>query len=213
VVVSIGGSVMIAHLLYPARRSERWLSVAQLAWCAVGLALWMPVLMLLHPFRPPMAAVAAAVLSIAALTFLAWRLPDPTWQSHPQLRVAPIWYGLLGAANTAVVFVVVFMLPESAPSWLPPWPVSLGVVLLVDAVGAWLVLWWSGGGVRWNDRHKLALVTGVLAFFIVLDAVQDFEEGFGGRLIVAVLATAALWRLWWITRRRLSSSAPGIGAS
>lgn len=203
VAVSIGGSVMLAHLLYPTRRRERWLSSAGLAWCVLGLALWMPVLMLLHPYRPPMAALAATVLAIASLVILARRLPDPALQTHPARSVAPVWYGLVAASNTTVVFVVIFMLPESAPAWMPPWPVSLGVVLLADAVSAWLVLRWSGGGSCWTDRHKLALVTGVLAFFIVFDAFRDFEGGFGGRAIVAAVATAAVWWLWRVTRERV----------
>lgn len=214
VTVSVGASVLLTHLIHPNRRHEVWLSPGHLTLCAVGLALWMPALVLLHPFRPPWWAITIAVLAIACLVIMARLTRDPAIRAHPERSVRPRRYGLLAALNTTVVFVVVFMLPEAAPPWLPPWPVSLGVVLLTDAVTAWMVLRWSGGGRRWDDRHKLALVIGVLAFFVVFGGLQDFEEGFGGHIIVAILTVAALWRLWRVTVQRVVSSAvPSTGAT
>jgi len=209
VTVSIGASIVLTHLIHPNRRHDVWLSSSQLMLCAVGLVLWMPALMLLHPFRPPLWAITAAVLSITFLVIVARLARDPAIRAHPERLVRPLWYGLVAALNTTVVFVVVFILPEAAPSWLPPWPVSLGVVLLADALTAWVVLRWSGGARRWDDRHKLALVTGVLAFFIVFGGLQDFEGGFGGHVIVAILTVAALWRLWRMTARRVTAAAVG----
>jgi len=207
VTVSIGASIVLAHLIHPNRRHDAWLSPSQLMLCALGLVLWMPALMLLHPFRPPAWALVVAVLSIACLVVLARQTHDPTMRAFPERSVPPVWYGVLAALNTTVVFVVVFMLPEAAPSWLPPWPVSLAVALLADAVTGWVVLRWSGGARRWDDRHKLALVIGVLAFFIVFGGLQDFEEGFGGHVIVAILTVTGLWRLWRVTARRVTAAA------
>jgi hypothetical protein len=207
VTVSIGASVVLAHLIHPNRRHDVWLSPVQLTLCAAGLALWMPALVLLHPFRPPLWAITVAALSITCLVIGARRARDPEIRPRPERSVRPVWYGVLAALNTTVVFVVVFMLPEAASSWRPPWPVSLGAVVLADALTAWVVLRWSGGARRWDDRHKLALVIGVLAFFIVFGGLQDFEEGFGGHVIVAILTVAALWRLWRVTARRVGSAA------
>jgi hypothetical protein len=197
--VSIGASVALAHLLHPQRRYQPWLTSRQFAGCAAGLALWAPVLMLLHPFRPPALALAAALLVIAGLIALARALPTPTgpWRSSP--AAPPLWFGVVAGLDTTVVFVVTFILPETA-AWLPPWPVSLGFVLLVDVAAVWLILRWSAGGRTWDDRHLLALVTGVLAFFIALDIAQDLDDGFAGRSVVAALAIAGLWWLW---RRRI----------
>lgn len=201
--VSIGASVVLAHVVYPERRHEPWLTWPWFACCGLGLALWMPALMLLHPFRPPAWALVAAVLSLVGLVVLSRRVRDPVVVPRPERSVAPRWYALVAALNTTAVFVVVFVLPEAAP-WLPPWPVSLGLVLLADVVTAWLILRWSGGGRRCDDRHKLALVTGVLAFFVVVGSAQDLEERFGGHVIVGILTVAALWRLWRETVRRLT---------
>ena len=214
VTVSIGASVVLAHLIHPHRRHDVWLSPRQLMLCVVGLVLWMPALMLLHPFRPPAWALTVAVLSIACLVILARQTHDPAIRPLPERSVPPVWYGILAALNTTLVFAVVFMLPEAAPPWLPPWPVSLGVVLVADAVTGWVVLRWSGGARRWDDRHKLALVIGVLAFFIVFGGLQDLEEGFGGHVIVAILTVIALWWLWRATVRRVAwSAAPAPGAT
>jgi hypothetical protein len=202
VTVSIGASVALAHVLYPERRNQPWLTSRQLGWCGAGLALWAPALMLLHPFVPPAWALVAATLAVACLIVLARRLPNPPARSRTERNVAPIWYGLVAALDTTAVFVAVFMLPETAPEWLPPWPASLGFVVLVDGLAAWLILRWSGGGRSWDDRHKLALVSGVLAFFAAFDLAQDFEGDVRGGSLVAILAIAALAWLWRVTVRR-----------
>jgi hypothetical protein len=196
VTVSIGASVVLSHLIHPEHRRERWLTTPQLVVCGLGLGLWMPALVLLHPFMPPPWALAAATLIIAALAFLAWRIPRPRPQGHQPDPVRPIWFGVAGALNTTAVFVTVFALPESAISWMPPWPVSLGLVLVADVVAAWLILRWSGGGRTWNDRQQLGLVAGVLAFYVVFDIAQDLEGPFTGRAVVGVVAVVALLWLW-----------------
>jgi len=84
---------------------------------------------------------------------------------------------------------------------------STAVAAADGFVTGWVVLRWSGGARRWDDRHKLALVMGVLAFFIIFGGLQDFEEEFGGHVIVAILTVAGLWRLWRITLRRVVATA------
>ena len=111
VTVSVGASVVLAHLLHPERRDQPWLTPRQMVGCGIGLAAWMPALMLLHPFIPPAWALVAAALGIASLVGLAARLPAARPASTPARGVAARWYGLVAAANTTAVFVVVFMLP------------------------------------------------------------------------------------------------------
>lgn len=195
VTVSIGASILLAHLLYPARRHEPWLSWWSIAACVAGLALWLVALVLLHPYTPPLWAIAVTVVLVGGLSVLARFAVDPTIAARPASPVAPVWFGIVAGLDTAVVFVVVFMLPESAPAWLPTWPLSVAVLVLVDAVSAWLVLRWSGGGRRWDDRQRLAFASGILAFFVVFGVLQDLEEGFAGRSVVALVTVLGLWRL------------------
>jgi hypothetical protein len=200
--ISIISSVVLAEILYPGRRRERWVSDRGLAACFVGLALWMPVLLAFNPFVPPLGGFALAWLVIAGLAYAARRLPAQVFPARTGTGTRPLWYGVVAVVNTTLVFVAVFMLPEQAPSWLPPWPVTLAFVILLDALAFWLILRWSGNGTSWDDRHKLALVMGLLAFFIVLDVFHDLDEGFGGLSIVAVASVWGLRKLWAHTQAR-----------
>jgi hypothetical protein len=199
--VSIGSSVLLAHLLHPERRHEPWLTSRQLVGCAIGLALWAPVLMVLHPFRPPIVALAVTTLLIAGLLALARHFPS--LPDRPGSPVRPVWYGVVAGLATTVVFVVVFTLPEIGG--LPPWPVSLGLALGADGLAACLILRWSGNALAWTDRHKLALVAGMLGFFVAFDVAQDLDEGFAGRSVVAAIAIAGLW---WLARRAAKTGVP-----
>jgi hypothetical protein len=168
----------------------------------------MPVLMAINPFVPPASGFILSWLAIAGLAFAAWRLPaqvfrprigtGPHTRTSPHTRTGarPLYYGALAAANMTLVFLAVFMLPEAAPSWLPPWPITLAFVALLDVGALWLILRWSGNGAYWDDRHKLALVSGMLAFFIAFDVLKDIDEGFGGLSLVALLTLWALRKLY-----------------
>ena len=168
----------------------------------VGLALWMPILAWLNPFMPPIGGFILAWVAIAGLAYAAWRLPAQVFPSRAGTDVRPLWYGIVAAVNMTVVFVSLFVLPEESPSWLPAWPVMFAFVAALDGITFWLIMWWSGNGTAWDDRHKLALVIGMLAFFIPLLVLKDLDEGFGGLSIVAVLAVWVLWRLWASTKAR-----------
>jgi hypothetical protein len=60
---------------------------------------------------------------------------------------------------------------------------------------------WSGNGTNWDDRHKLALIIGLLAFFIILSR-RDVSESFSGSSIVAAVTVWGLWKLWIRTQAR-----------
>jgi hypothetical protein len=206
--ISIISSVVVAEILYPDQRHESWVSNRQLAACFVGLLLWIPALWVFNPFVPPLGAFALSWLMIAGLAFLAWRLPAQPFPARPGTGTRPLWYGVAAAVNMTVVFITVFMLPEEAPSWLPSWPVTFGFVAALDVLAFGLILWWSGNGQAWDDRHKLALVIGMLVFFIVLDVFHDLDEGFGGLSIVAAVAVWYLRKLWHRTQARYQDITP-----
>jgi hypothetical protein len=51
-------------------------------------------------------------------------------------------------------------------------------------------------------------VIGLLAFFIVFGVLQDFDQGFGGAVIVAAVSIWAFRKLWLSTEARYA----GVGA-
>lgn len=209
--ISILCSVVMAEILFPAQRRDSWVTNRQLGWCFVGLALWMPVLVLINPFMPTIPALAFSIGGIAVLVAAARFVPAQVFPARPGTGTAPFWYGLVAAINMTVVFVWVFMLPEADPSWLPSWPVTFVSVAILDLIAFVLILRWSGNGTDWDDRHKLALVIGWLVFFLVLGAFKDLEEGFGGS-IFAVIAAVWFFRKQWRQVRARTGSANEIAS-
>lgn len=193
--ISIVSGVVLAHLLYPEQRHESWVSDKHLRWCFIGLALWMPVLMAINPFVPPLGSILLSWGSIAALVFAARILPAQVFPSRAGLSIRPLWYGVVAAVNMSIVFITVFMLPEADPSWLPDWPVMFVFIAVFDIGSFGLILVWSGNGTAWDDRHKLALVIGMLAFYLVMDVFADLEA-FGGLIFVTIASIWAFRRLW-----------------
>jgi len=200
--ISMISSVVLTEIIYFDRRQEQWVNNRGLAACFVGLALWMPVLMVLNPFVPPLSGFMIAGITIAGLVYAAWRLPARIFPLHPGRSIPPFWYGVIGAANMTVVFMTVFILPEINPPWLPRWPVMFAFIALLDALTFWLVMYWSGNGTDWDDRHKLALIIGMLAFFIVFIGLRDISESFSGSSIIAVVTIWSLLKLWSRTQAR-----------
>ncbi|HVO69834.1 MAG TPA: hypothetical protein VMT24_07305 [Aggregatilineaceae bacterium] len=211
--ISIVSSVVVAELLYPDQRRAPWVSNRQLGLCFLGLALWIPPLWAFNPFVPPVGGFALAWLAIAALVYATWRLPAQVLPSRRGTATRAIWYGVAAAINMTLVFLAVFTLPEANPSWLPPWPVMFAAVAALDAATFWLILRWSGNGTAWDDRHKLALVIGLLAFFIVFDVLKDVTEGFGGSIFVAIGAVWGLRTLWISTQARYTDGDTVLEAS
>jgi hypothetical protein len=204
--ISIISSIVLTEIIYSDQREKQWISDRGLVICGVGLALWMPALMLLHPFVPPVSGFILAWMLIAGLVYIAWRFPIRIFPRHAGKSIHPFWYGVVGAVNMTVVFITVFLFPEFQLPWLPEWPFMFVFVGVVDAFSFWLITRWSGNGTDWDDRHQLALVTGMLSFFITFIAFRDFAEGFSGLSLVSVVTTWMLWKLWLRTQARYSTA-------
>lgn len=205
--VSILASIGLAHLIYPSRRQESWVNNRQLTWCFIGLALWMPALWLLNPFVPTLPALIFSCGAIVGLAYLARHWPESVFPQRAGTSTRPLWYGVLAAVNMTVIFLAVFVLPETDAAWLPSWPITLAGIVILDVLMFGLILRWSGNGSAWDDRHKLAFIAGVLAFFIAFGFLQDFEQ-FGGLSLVAIVTIWGLRRLWLQTKTRILEASP-----
>jgi hypothetical protein len=201
VAVSIVASVMLAEMLDPPRRDRPWLSNWQAALCGLGLALWPPVLALLargdgRPLHVPAPALWALVgVAIVGLTLAARVVPVPPPPPLTRPVPRPFRFLILGAVNMTVVFATVFVLPDHGVA--PPTSLSVAFLLAVDGGTLWLILRWSGRAVAWDDRHRLALAAGLLAFFLAFGVLSDLER-FEGRSLVS---TGAVLALLWLARR------------
>ncbi len=198
--ISIMSSVAFVEILYPARRAERWVRDKRL-WRLVvpGLLLMLPIGKLLTPYDAPDAWVFACWLSIAGLLAIARRLPTPPTPGTSR-RVPSAWrFFFLALAGVFVHFFVVY---EGADARAYPFPVALLLLLAVDLGVLWLVWRWSGQGLAWDDRHRLALIIGALSFFLGFVPLTT-----GTPLIF--LGNPVFFLLLWLTYRRVSRRVEG----
>jgi putative flippase GtrA len=197
IAISILSSVMLAELLYPERRAEPWLSGGQMALCGLVMAAWMPILAVLAQAGKPLYVPALGLsvltsLSIAGLVLAARLAPAQPLCPTGSPASSPYRFLLLGALNVTIVFGTVYLLPEFYGS--PPLIASIAFLLAFNALSFWLFLRWSGNVLAWDDRHRLALVSGLLAFFVVVNFLGDLEN-FEARSFVSLATVFALWQL------------------
>jgi hypothetical protein len=207
VVWSIIVPILLAELLFPARRAEPWLGRAGLA--VVGVLYTLGALataaifrfVITPDFHAPLALLAGAALLVVVLVVLALVWPaaptnTPAPESVKEARspwlvglvvalVALAWFALLGALPD--------VLRQGALVLLP----MLGELALVAGVIALIRRWAARRG--WSDIHRLALVCGPLpasmlaGFFFVTagDRVDQLGQGIASLVAIVLLAIFA----------------------
>jgi hypothetical protein len=150
-----------------------------------------------RPF-PPLALYLLAWGAVWGLVLAARRLAARPAPSAERTPARPWLFFLLGLINITVVFVGVFLTAERD---FPPLGVTVLSLVLFDALSLWLVWRWSDRGRGWDDRHRLALVAGLLAFFVCFSFSQD-HESWQGSSVVGILTALGLWQLGRMVRRR-----------
>lgn len=212
VVVSIGVSILLAHVLYPARRHERWVGPKSLVACFVGLLLWLPAGWLMTQYRPPWTHDAGAWLVLAGLVAAA-RLAPPALFAQPGFQSPRArWFFALGFLNVTILFISI---GHAGDTGTPPFPLLFALLVLLDGVCLGLLVRWSGGGAAWRDAHRLAWVAGTMSFFIIFGGLQDAEQ-WRGRSLVSVATVVALALLWKRVLRReanVPTGAPSVGGA
>ena len=205
VLISIGASVILAEMLHRERRSERWLGNRGLAACIIGLALWFPAGWLMTSYIPPWPGYALSWAAVAGLILAARFVPAQVPPLIKKNAPHPFFFLLLGLANMTLFFAAVYVLPET---WSPPIALSIIGLALLDALTLFLLLRWSGSGGAWDDRHRLAWVSGGLGFFLLFGFSSD-AENFAGRSCVSSLAILGLISVCiWVARRTREASSP-----
>ena len=202
--VSVGASVALAQVIHADRKSQPWLGKWGWVACIAVLIAWIGVLgYIMHtsmhrPF-PPLGLYALAWVTVAVLGWAAYRVAKRRTRSTETKQGKPWYFFLVGCANISLLFIGVYMVPEFAA---PPLALTMLAIVLLDAISLWLLWRWSGHWQAWDDRHRLALVAGILAFFVFFSFVKDFETWQGASL-VGVLTVFGLWRVGRIVRERL----------
>ncbi|MBK9714521.1 MAG: hypothetical protein IPO81_24905 [Kouleothrix sp.] len=212
VVWSISIPILLAELLFPARRAEPWLGKRGLAVVGVlyalgALAIGAIFRLFVAPdFSAPLSLLVGAALVAAALVLLALRWPATVRRAPTEASegTPPAWRVGLLAALAAVAWFALLDLPhalrEGALALLP----MLAALALAAAL-VWLIRRWSAPGRRWTELHRLALASGALpismlfGFFFVTAGSPVDQIGQG---VVSLVAIGLLGWLAWRLRRR-----------
>jgi hypothetical protein len=167
VIWSISVPILLAELLFPARRHEAWLgrvgvSVVGALYALGALALAAIFRLFVTPdFRASAVLMIGAALLVCALVALALR-----WSSVPAVPAAstagapsPWLMGLISFASTAAWFGLLH-LPETLRSGAVVLAPMALEIILAAGVAALIRRWSASRG--WNDAHRLALAFGAI---------------------------------------------------
>jgi hypothetical protein len=200
--ISIACPILTAEALFPTRRSESWVGTPTLVLCCCALPSWIFIMGLIVPYFPPLPHALALIGVVIGMLARSCCIPAEPLAAGARRVPQPCVFGTIGAVGMTLIMVGTFMIPSwhSRPSAAAMFFCLLSI--LVVEIGA--LLWLSNGG-TWDDRHRLALVVGLLSFFLAFGILKDCES-FTGRSLVS---GAALWLLVGFQRRaRYSVPAP-----
>jgi len=211
-VFSIAIPIVLVSIIFPKRRSEAWISRPTF----VGLSgLWgvnaALIFFFISKYRPPVAHYVLTLVITAGLCVLALGLPDTMfankWKREKAARL--LWFFLIGFVGTLGLFFLAWVLPQMGVYPIVTILMLMGLVVVVG----WLVLRMAGGGMVLSDRHKLALISGALGFFILLAPLQELDkkraDNTAGMTIVGLLMAVFLtWVVLRLRRARQTSEQP-----
>jgi hypothetical protein len=208
IMYSIAIPILLAELLFPARRAEPWLGRAGVAVAGVVYAIGALAVAAIFrrfvtpDFRAPTAMTIGAMIIVAGLAALALRWPVRPAAPRPGLvqgAPSPWLVGLVTALAAGAWFILLGL-----PSALRTGALVLIPMLAEGAVvaaAAMLLRRWSAS-CGWSDLHSLALACGVLlvimlvGFFSITvgSPIDQLGQGVASLVAVVLLALFA-WRL------------------
>ena len=194
--------ILIVNLLFPKRRAERWAGPRALL---LLIAMFVLIVVLgslfLYPYRPALLPYLLAFALVAVLILLARFLPRtirvPSSADVPQ----PLRFGLVGFLGTLTLYLITWILPTTlAPFW-----VAILLMLVLGLAVGFVLLRMSGNTLSWTERHQVALVSGALAFFILLAPILEItmsQRHLTGLTFIDLLIAGLLYLLTRRIRRR-----------
>lgn len=172
-VYSITVPIMLIELAYPQHRTESWVSkkmfktifILLLSVVVIGFVLFASASSYWPPFPQYLLTISAMIL----FGYAAYKLPTE-WGSHgkkPLPRSSLMW--TIGTVGTFAFFFGFWL----TPTLIPWWPVGM-------LFGSALVLLYTKLLTRYEwkepcEKHRFALVSGALTFFIVIAPLQELD--------------------------------------
>ncbi len=197
-IFSIAIPILIVSVLFPKRRAERWAGPRALL---LLIAMFVLVVVLgslfLFTYRPPLLPYLITLVIAAAIVLLARFLPRAIRVTKSMDIPQPLRFGLVGFLGTLTFYLINWVLPTTLT---PFWVTILLTLFLVAAVG-FVILRMSGNGLGWTDRHQVALVSGALAFFVLLAPIVEITQRQSDHTGLTFTALLIAGLLYLLTRR------------
>lgn len=186
--VPIASTLLIAEVVFPGQRRRPWLQRRGLIWCGIGFAVWLPLGAIAFMKASPVHLLVTGLIT-GLLVLAAARVRSPLLLPREAAVPRPRRFFMAGLIGTAAAFMGIFIPAENlAPS---PWISGLGVAAAVALAAVWVVRR-SGNASAWDDRHRVALVWGILSFMAFLTSLAGGPFG----PLVAVGVMIGMWRLY-----------------
>lgn len=203
-VFSIAIPIFLVETMFPARACQTWVGRKGLR--ALAFLLFADVLFgftLLTPYRPPLIPYVLAGAAVVGFVRLARRAPAE-WPGNGGKPMRPFLLTLVGFTGTTVLFLM---------NWaFPGWAVPVGVTLVLEmgwAASIFRLVRKGSGFGTWTDEGRLALVSGALAFFILLAPLSELDtsrpDDPSGMTIVGLVGLAFLIWLRRAVRKRMTA--------
>jgi len=163
--VSIASSIAFVEILYPDQRQESWLKTRR-AWYAnwMGFLGIYAVWEVMTTYDPGIWKWISW-LAVLGLALAARLMPGPRAIQTVTRPARPRRFWLTGFLGMFGQFFIVY---NGANEGAYPFPVTMLLLIAYDLALLWVVWRWSGKGAAWDDRHRLALITGALSLLLVL---------------------------------------------
>jgi hypothetical protein len=202
---SIAIPILLVEMIYAQRRHDSWVSArvfrlllyVMLFVVALGFCFFPSAE---KPFLPPPLGYGLTVVVVLVLLFWSRRLPACCTCGHEYRGVArPGRFSLVGLLGTVLFFAIFWILPKTATHPL----VTIGWGAALPGAAVVLVLRMSGGGMRWDDSHRLALVSGAVGFLVLLAPLQELDNPNrpDDTTGMSYVGCGMLLLLWWVLRR------------
>ena len=172
-VYSITIPITLVELAYSQHQHENWVSkrilkillVLLLSVVVLGFFLFNP----LSGYLPPLPHYLLTVLVMILFGYAAYRFPGE-WGSHgnkPLPKVVLMW--MIGVVGTLSFFLGFWLMPTLMPLW------PIGTLFGPALILLYIVLLRSYEWKEPTEKHRFALVSGALAFFIVFAPLQELD--------------------------------------
>jgi hypothetical protein len=201
-VFAIAIPILLVNLLFPQRRSTAWIGAAG-TWWMLGLLIsgLLLGLVFLSPYHPSPIYYLITLGAVVAITLSSLNLPYTIRMTKSKNVADPYVFGILALLATFVFALSSWLLPHSPL----PAPVAIAALLGLAFYVLRTILLMSGNAQSWKEKQQAALLTGALAFYVVLAPLKEwFPQGqdMRGMTFVAVGAALFLVVLNWLVYSR-----------